>query len=296
VNILTGCSGWSYTDWVGPFYPRSLAGRHSEWLRYYSSFFITTEVNSTFYSIPGRATVNAWIDRTSDIAGFQFSLKLPQKISHELLPSGKIEEAREELRRFEEICIVPLQSAGRMGAALLQLPPDFRRGDPADIDGLRRIAESMAEGHYDIAVEFRDRSWLSEGRAELRSDITELLSDLRCSQVFVDSPAFMPTSEITAEHAYFRFHGRNQDIWYQKAGDDDSRINRYDYLYSRGQLESWIPRIHEASERCRTVRIYFNNHGRAKAAKNALEMMDMLGIRHQQKEIHITDQVKLGSF
>lgn len=51
-NILVGCAGWSYKDWSGVFYPKSM--QSSEYLSYYSKFFDFAEVNSTFYNIPTR--------------------------------------------------------------------------------------------------------------------------------------------------------------------------------------------------------------------------------------------------
>ncbi|MDR4511007.1 MAG: DUF72 domain-containing protein [Nitrososphaeraceae archaeon] len=50
-QILIGCSGWSYPDtteeggWIQGFYPNSKIKR----LSYYSRFFNTVEMDSTFY-------------------------------------------------------------------------------------------------------------------------------------------------------------------------------------------------------------------------------------------------------
>jgi uncharacterized protein YecE (DUF72 family) len=50
-EFLLGCSGWNYPDsadkggWTGVFYPDKATKR----LRYYSQFFNTAEVDSTFY-------------------------------------------------------------------------------------------------------------------------------------------------------------------------------------------------------------------------------------------------------
>jgi hypothetical protein len=50
-ELLLGCSGWNYADtadkggWTGVFYPDSNTKR----LRYYSQFFNTAEMDSTFY-------------------------------------------------------------------------------------------------------------------------------------------------------------------------------------------------------------------------------------------------------
>ncbi len=291
--ILTGCSGWSYSDWVDRFYPRELAQRHSEWLRYYARYFPTTEVNSTFYSMPAREMVESWVAKTEDVKGFEFSIKLPGSITHEKLPAGDMDGIASDFDAFRRNCITPLSSAGRLGAVLVQLPPQFGFSNDS-IRTLASMMEEVADDRADYALEFRHRSWLERG--EIRREAAQLLSAMNFTAVLVDSPAFPTTSRITAQHAYLRFHGRNRDIWYGGAGGDDMRINRYDYIYSRGQLEEWIPTVREISGLTDVTRIYFNNHGRAKAAKNALEMMELLGIRHAEKHIRIMDQARLGSF
>lgn len=293
--ILAGCSGWSYSDWVDRFYPRELAQRHSEWLRYYAGFFRTTEVNSTFYSMPSRGMVDAWIEKVKDIGKFEFSVKMPKTITHDKLPAGDIDGIRTDFESFENSCIIPLLDAGRLGAVLLQLPPQFGYS-PENTQLLGRMFNSVDNSRVQYAVEFRNRSWLDRGGDELRREALELLSSNEFCAVIVDSPAFPATATLTSTHAYLRFHGRNSDIWYGGADEQDMRINRYDYLYSRGQLEQWAPRLRAVEERVVDTRIYFNNHGRAKAAKNALEMMDLLGVEHVQKQIHIMDQARLGHF
>jgi uncharacterized protein YecE (DUF72 family) len=72
----------------------------------------------------------------------------------------------------------------------------------------------------------------------------------------------------TANHSYLRIHGRNYDIWYREEKEDDHRLDRYDYLYKKDQLEPWLPRIKEAEQKTTKVRIYFNNHARAKSVRN----------------------------
>jgi hypothetical protein len=49
MKISVGCSGWSYDDWVGAFYPMELANKKGEWFDYYARYFQTVEINSTFY-------------------------------------------------------------------------------------------------------------------------------------------------------------------------------------------------------------------------------------------------------
>ena len=47
-----------------------------------------------------------------------------------------------------------------------------------------------------------------------------------------------PTSEVTGDFGYVRFHGRNAAKWW--TGDNASR---YDYLYNQGELGEWVDRI-----------------------------------------------------
>jgi uncharacterized protein YecE (DUF72 family) len=66
MTILVGCTGWSYDDWVGRFYPMGLAKKKGEWLAYYAQFFDTVEINSTYYHPPGERQVQSWIKKVKD--------------------------------------------------------------------------------------------------------------------------------------------------------------------------------------------------------------------------------------
>ena len=86
-RIFIGCSGWSYNDtqdkggWLNVFYP----DKKTKKLRYYSQFFDTVKMDSTFYSkfylnmtkglFMGLAKV------TPD--NFKFSIKDPEIITNE---------------------------------------------------------------------------------------------------------------------------------------------------------------------------------------------------------------------
>ena len=48
--ILIGCSGWSYSDWVGAFYPEGLPA--GDYLEFYADRFPVVEVDTTFYRTP----------------------------------------------------------------------------------------------------------------------------------------------------------------------------------------------------------------------------------------------------
>lgn len=294
--LSIGCSGWSYDDWVGIFYPASLAKKRAEWLAYYGRFFPTVEINSTFYRVPNEDVVKAWIEKGLQIGKFDFSVKMPQEVTHKTIVDDAAEKAAAQVSSFEDICIRPLANAGVLGSVLIQLSPYFKATHQESFDKLRKLFEIVSSDRFSYSIEFRHRSWLNEKGTELKSDILDLLQEFGIANVIVDGPAFPITRSLTAGHAYVRFHGRNYDIWFKEESEDDRRINRYDYLYTDEQMERWKPRIEELVHNAEIVRIYFNNHGMAKAAKNALFMMDLLGIPHEEKDVLIQDQKTLGEF
>jgi uncharacterized protein YecE (DUF72 family) len=64
----------------------------------------------------------------------------------------------------------------------------------------------------------------------------------------------------TSETAYVRFHGRNRDTWFKRTG---SAAERFDYLYSRGELREWAGTLRELEGRAKVVYAMFNNNGRS---------------------------------
>ncbi|HLU48230.1 MAG TPA: DUF72 domain-containing protein, partial [Planctomycetota bacterium] len=77
-KVYAGTSGWSYQDWIGPFYEKGTAS--AEFLRSYSTRFPAVEVDSTFYAVPRRENVESWMKRTPD--GFRFAFKVPGLVTH----------------------------------------------------------------------------------------------------------------------------------------------------------------------------------------------------------------------
>ncbi len=303
MTILVGCSGWSYDDWVGKFYPLSLAKKMGEWFSYYAGYFQTVEINSTFYRPPGEMLVQSWIKKATGLKGFEYSVKVPQLVTHRALVDGDLERADFWAASFEKTCIRPLADAGLLGGVLLQLSPYFKN-DASALAALKGLLDSISCKEYDYAVEFRHRSWLVESGKMIDPEALEALRERNVASVMIDGPGTHADREQTADHAYVRFHGRNYDIWYRgedRGGDrgekeDDHRLNRYDYLYKKEQLETWVPRIKAAELKAAKVRVYFNNHARSKAVRNAFMLMDMLSIEHKSKEIPLQDQFTLGEF
>lgn len=242
-EVYIGTSGWDYPEWVGRFYPKRGA---TDRLRYYTGFFPIVEVNSTFYRLPPVSVAESWVRRTP--REFRIALKFPQTITHDKLLVG----AETEIAQFARF-LKPIQEAGKLAAALVQLPPSLRF-EPATV---RRFYESLPPG-IPIAVEPRERSWL-------QPESKELLKEFRLAYVVVDEPLLPIDLTITAPFSYVRWHGHGKQIW-------------YDYTYKPEELEAWTPRIAQLSERTEAVYGFFNNHFRGDAAANARTISELLAL------------------
>src|SRR5687767_11351972 len=91
--LRIGTAGWSIPSAALGAFPAS--GSH---LERYASRLNTVEINSTFYRLPRRSTVERWRDVTP--AGFRFAVKMPARITHECGLCG----VRSELTEFVELC------------------------------------------------------------------------------------------------------------------------------------------------------------------------------------------------
>jgi uncharacterized protein YecE (DUF72 family) len=208
MTILVGCSGWSYDDWVGAFYHVELANKKGEWFDYYAQYFSTVEINSTFCRPSGEFQVNAWIKKAKNKMGFEYSLRVPQLVTHKALVEGDKEKAIFWATSFEKTCVMPLAEAGLLGGVLLQLSPYFKNEGSA-LDTLNGVLDAVSHQNFDYAIEFRHRSWLDEIKKQIDGATLEALRDRNIANVLIEGPGLHVSSEQTADHAYLRFHGRN---------------------------------------------------------------------------------------
>jgi uncharacterized protein YecE (DUF72 family) len=143
MRMLAGTSGYSYKEWVGPFYPAKTPA--PDMLRFYAQRFSTVEINNTFYRMPAAALLERWAQEVPD--GFAFAVKAPRRITHikRLKEAGEIVE--EFLRRAAAL-------GGKLGIVLYQCPPTLRK----DLPRLRDFLAALPGGAR-AAFEFRHDSW-----------------------------------------------------------------------------------------------------------------------------------------
>ena len=227
-----GCSGWNYADWRGTFYPQRAPQRR--WLELYAERFDTVEVNTTFYRLPKRDAVAAWVDQTPE--GFAFSVKASRYLTH----IKRLTDLTDGVARFYER-IEPLIEAQRLGPVLWQLPGNFHRDDQRLHDWLQALPGGLH------TIEFRHPSWFA-------APVMRALRAHGVALTIGDHPERpFQTHQATADWRFVRFH----------YGARGRACN-----YSESELRGWGHRIAQWRRR-HAVWAYFNNDWRGFAPANA---------------------------
>jgi uncharacterized protein YecE (DUF72 family) len=259
--LRLGTCGWNYDAWVGPFYPDRT--RSADFLATYARAFDTVEVDSTFYAIPAAKTVRGWASRVGE--GFEFALKLPQEITHEL----RLRSADDLCRRFFDVA----RELGRkLGPILIQLGPDF---GPSELPGLAAFLPTLPSD-LKFAVEFRQKGWIHEG-------VIALLAEHHVALALVDGrwiprrTMLLLAERPTADFAYIRWMGPNRDLV------DYSRIQ-----VDRGrELEQWAKAIATIGPKVRASYAYVSNHFAGHSPANVRMLQEMMGLP-------VVDPARLG--
>jgi uncharacterized protein YecE (DUF72 family) len=279
------------------WYPKGVTSPEAR-LRYYASRFDTVEVDSPFYGIPPRSHAEGWAARTPP--DFVFHVKAYGMMTrhevderslapelrgydHEVTQRGRVTRPHPDMvdASFDVFlaAIEPLREAGKLGGILMQFPPYFTaeggEHERRNLDYLE-YAGSKLEG-YRTLVEFRHPSWV---RGQACERTMRFLADRGMAYVSVDSPQFEtgstmpPMAATTSDWAYVRMHGRNCDTFFKTGG---SSADRFDYLYSTGELQEWEPKIRSLAADADETFVVFNNNKYDYAQRNAAEIATILG-------------------
>jgi uncharacterized protein YecE (DUF72 family) len=184
-RVFIGTSGWAYSSWKPGFYPQALPQR--KFLEYYATQLNSVEVNYTFRQLPTESMLTGWLAATG--AGFRFSFKAPQRITH-ILRLKDCSDAVAALSR----ALAPVVAAGRMGVVLFQLPPNFK-ADVSRLDSFLLDADTCG---LRMAFEFRHSTWFCE-------EVYAVLRRHSAALCVAESEDLETPDIVTAPFASYRF-------------------------------------------------------------------------------------------
>lgn len=204
-------------------------------LHYYSTFFNTLEINSSFYKIPKFSTFEKW---SNEVPGhFKFTVKLWRGITH----VKKLEYLSDDVANFMQAA----EGLGdKRGCLLIQFPASIRSDYFSKVEKLLQyIVEFNQPKKWQFAVEFRHNSWYHE-------DLYKSLAQYNTSLVVHDMPNsatpinFLASKISNSKCLYIRFHGPT---------------GHYDGSYSNQFIDDYAERIRGWTSAGKTIYAYFNN-------------------------------------
>jgi uncharacterized protein YecE (DUF72 family) len=289
-QILTGTASWTdptllETDW----YPADADSPESR-LKYYASRFPLVEVDSTYYGLPSERTAVLWADRspdhfTFDVKAFRLFTGHPTPVKS--LPKALRDDLTDELRAKANVyakdlppdavdhmwemfrgALMPVHSAGKLGAIFLQFPKWFFFGKDS-LSTIESAREHLPD--YAVAVEFRNPSWMNDAH---RDETLRFLREHAIAYTSVDEPqgtaaSVPPVAEATAHLSVVRFHGRRVETW-DKPGVGVEE--RFKYLYTEDELREWVPKIEHLARESTSVHALMNNCYADYGVRNAAQL------------------------
>ncbi len=241
-----GCSGWSYADWVGPFYPKDSVPQ--DYLKLYSRVFDCVEIDSTFYRAPSPSMVQQWYSATP--SGFVFAPKLPKRITHD--------QHLKDVSSYMEHFVRTLgQLQEKLGPFVVQLPPSFKlaKDEKALIDFITTL-----NPQYRFAIEFRHRSWFNP-------EVEKLLGNKNVCQVWSVNQYLTTPPAVTSDFVYLRLVGGRELTKFGKIQKDQSKT-----------MKSWSEALQEVGDSVRERFIFFNNHFAGFGPASVNEFRRLMGL------------------
>lgn len=181
--VHIGTSGWSYPTWKPAFFPEKLPSKR--FLEFYATQLNAVELNATFRRMPTASAIVGWLAATP--ADFRFSAKVHQSITH----IKRLKKADESLRFFLR-SLEPMRESGKLGAVLLQVPPNLK----ADTALLTDFVQLLPVA-YRFAFEFRHESWFSDA-------VYDILRKKNVALCWAESEKIMAPRVSTADFLYYR--------------------------------------------------------------------------------------------
>ncbi len=261
-HLYLGTSSWSCTDWLGKLYPTGT--NPPEFIAEDARRYRPVEIDSTFYAVPGRSTVEGWRDKTPD--GFIFAAKAPKLITHDKF----LIDCEQEVENFLKALSV---LDDKLGPLLFQFPYYAKRSGVTEdefLTRLRNFVSILPVNEFKFAVEVRNKNWINPY-------LYEILHDHNLTLALIDHPWMSSPEQLfrnghvaTGTFAYIRWLGDRRGIEKITTAWNDTVVDRED------DLKHWAPYIKELLDKQMDVFGYVNNHYAGYAPDNIEQLNAML--------------------
>lgn len=238
-NFNIGTSGWSYSGWLGNFYPEKI--KSNLVLPYYAKYLDSVELNNSFYQIPKEKNIKTWVEITP--THFIFSCKANRYITH----MKKLEDVDDSLKRllkafsnFEE----------KLGPILFQFPPYWQ----IDIPRLKKFIEQLPK-QFLYTFEFRHKNWFCD-------ELYELLYKNEMTLCFYDHKRYRSPEIVTGKFIYIRMHGPHEEA--------------YKGAYEESTLQEYAQKLIHWKREGKAIYCYFDNDEKANAPKDAQRLQQLV--------------------
>ena len=245
-KLRIGCSGWSYKDWQGIFYPKGLAPK--DYLSYYAKVFNCVEIDSSFYRVPNQFMVTQWRNNTPN--GFLFSPKLPKKITHE----NKLKNSESTLVYFYSMMS---KLKDKLGPIAIQLPPSIKLSTH---EATMKEFISQLSPEFKHAIEFRHKSWFTP-------EVYSLLKKNNVAMVWSLNQYVETPPEVTADFIYVRMVGDREITEFTGIQKDRS-----------SDMKRWASAVKENAGKFESGYVFFNNHFAGFSPESSNEFRRLLGL------------------
>lgn len=228
MQLYCGTSGFSYKEWKGPFYPKTLPP--SRMLAFYSTRLPAVEINNTFYRMPKQSVLEGW--RGTVPEQFRFVIKASRRISH----IKRLDNCDEEAAYL----FGAVAGLGRhLGAVLVQLPPHLR----ADVGRLERFL-ALVPADIPVAFEFRHASWRDDA-------VFATLHKHSAAWVSVDTAGAVPSAPLpeTAPWTYLRLRAPAYETATLRAWCDACTSFEQAFVFFKHESAAEAPALAERMQR-----------------------------------------------
>ena len=194
-----------------------------------------------------------------------------EELYREQLPDEAVDEV---WQRFRD-ALMPLHSAGKLGAVLFQFPQWFviSKKSKAYIE---EVVERLPD--FRVAVEFRHKSWMEERNVEETLVVPRGARPAVRLRRHAAGVRLVPPPDRRRDREGPRHDPVPRARPRRVGAKGIPASERFRYDYKRDELNEWVPKVEALAEEARETHVLMNNCYQDFAVRSARELGDLLDL------------------